>query len=181
MGFYSYLWLRCDGSPYYAGKGFGNRAFVRHKRLYPPVDKSRILVFPMLSEAEAFESETALIDLFGRRDLGTGCLHNFTNGGEGLVGLRHADAAKRRMSVAKKGKPGHAQSDATKRALRESHLGRQITWRDKISATLTGRKLYEMTPEIKAKMSASHLARRDKTAARVTAWWAQKKLANKRG
>ena len=90
MGFYSYLWLRADGSPYYAGKGSGNRAYRRQgHNVSCPIDKTRILVFPMLSEAEAFESEIALIDLFGRKDIKTGCLRNVTNGGEGVGGRKH--------------------------------------------------------------------------------------------
>ena len=85
MKFYSYLWLREDGSAYYAGKGTGRRAYQRaghHVR--PPKDESRIVVFPMMNEAEAFESEIALIELFGRKDLGTGCLRNRSDGGEGV-------------------------------------------------------------------------------------------------
>jgi hypothetical protein len=82
--FYSYLWLRVDGTPYYAGKGHGRRAYDRHHGFCPPADRSRIVIFPMLNEAEAFESEIALIELFGRKDLGTGILHNRTNGGDGV-------------------------------------------------------------------------------------------------
>ena len=86
MEFYSYLWLRADGTPYYAGKGKGNRAHIRGShRLRPPDDNSRILIFPMASEADALESEIALIDLFGRKDLGTGCLRNFTTGKLGWI------------------------------------------------------------------------------------------------
>lgn len=79
MGFYSYLWLREDESPYYVGKGCGQRAFKSngHYCRRPLLD-SHIVVFPQDSE-----SERALIDLFGRKDLGTGCLRNLTNGGEG--------------------------------------------------------------------------------------------------
>ena len=98
MEFYSYLWLRADGTPYYAGKGKGNRAHIRGShRLRPPDDNSRILIFPMASEADALESEIALIDLFGRKDLGTGCLRNFTNGGDGVSGHRHSDDRKTRL------------------------------------------------------------------------------------
>ena len=92
--FYSYLWLReKDLTPYYAGKGSGRRAYRDNHGVHRPADKSRILVFPMLNEAEAFESEIALIELFGRKDLGTGCLRNMTNGGEGTAGHHHTSAA----------------------------------------------------------------------------------------
>jgi hypothetical protein len=102
MAFYSYLWLRADGTPYYAGKGTGRRAFQSsgHGAIHIPKDRTRILVFPMLTEAEAFESEIALIDLFGRKDLGTGCLRNKTNGGDcppSRLGLAHSEETKRRM------------------------------------------------------------------------------------
>jgi|SRR5665213_330841 len=90
MDYYSYLWLRAsDGSPYYAGKGSGRRAVKGYHGVHRPSDKSRILIFPMLNEAEAFASEVALIELFGRKDLGTGCLRNRTNGGEGTSGHHH--------------------------------------------------------------------------------------------
>jgi hypothetical protein len=108
--YYSYMWLRLDGTPYYAGKGTGKRVFVRHGRFNAPKDKSRILIFSMLNEAEAFESEIALIELFGRKDLGTGCLHNRTPGGENPPkGMRKGQKA----------------SEETRRKLRESHLGQK--------------------------------------------------------
>jgi hypothetical protein len=107
MDFYSYLWLREDGTPYYAGKGSGNRAFITAgHRVHRPKDLSRILIFPMASEAEAFESEIALIDLFGRKDLGTGCLRNLTAGGENppkgsRLGTKQSEETKRKISLAK--------------------------------------------------------------------------------
>jgi len=59
--FYAYLWLREDGTPYYAGKGCKNRAYQRDgHRVYPP-EKSRIIIYPVLSEAEAFALEMTLI------------------------------------------------------------------------------------------------------------------------
>ena len=87
MQFYSYLWLREDWTPYYVGKGSGKRAFTRvGHTVNPPKDRMRILVFPKANEVEAFESEKALIAAFGRKDLGTGCLRNRTDGGEGNSG-----------------------------------------------------------------------------------------------
>jgi hypothetical protein len=82
--FYSYLYLREDGTPYYAGKGQGKRAFKKQSGIRPPKDKSRIVILPMENEVLAFESEIALIQLFGRRDNETGILRNRTDGGQGI-------------------------------------------------------------------------------------------------
>lgn len=81
--FYTYLWLREDGTPYYAGKGSGRRAFVSYGHgVHAPADKTRIVVMLRASETEAFVSEIELIRNWGRLDLGTGCLRNRTDGGE---------------------------------------------------------------------------------------------------
>lgn len=102
--FYSYMWLREKdttfpaGTPYYVGKGNGNRAFdKRGHRCRLPKNLSNIVVFPMRSEKDAFKSEVALIQLFGRANNGTGCLRNLTDGGEGATGYRHTCEMKRRM------------------------------------------------------------------------------------
>jgi hypothetical protein len=171
MQFYSYLWLREDGTPYYAGKGSGKRAFIRGSHhLKPPEDRNRIVIFPMLNEAEAIESEIALIDLFGRKDLGTGCLRNFTHGGDGVSGLRHSDDAKRRMSVAKKGRPGHTPTPEHLAAMAAGRKGKKRGPRPawllarlhspesiaKSAATRTGMKFSEVT---KQKLRIAALAR----------------------
>jgi hypothetical protein len=86
--FYAYLWLRKDGTPYYVGKGRGNRAFTsRDHTCHKPVDNSRILILLRDSEEEAFETEKELIANWGRKDLGTGCLRNLTDGGDGVSGI----------------------------------------------------------------------------------------------
>ena len=82
MDFYAYLYLREDSTPYYAGKGSGKRAVQLDPNHYPPKDRSRILILPMISEEEALEYERRLIALFGRKANGTGCLHNLTDGGD---------------------------------------------------------------------------------------------------
>ena len=82
--FYTYLWLRLDGTPYYAGKGKGKRAFQNDGHYVPcPKDTERIILQHWPSEEEAFEAEKLLIAVYGRVDQGTGVLRNLTDGGDG--------------------------------------------------------------------------------------------------
>ena len=93
--FYTYLWLREDGTPYYAGKGSGNRAYHHHKRIGGKAPtKDRVIVYPADSETDAFETEIALIWYYGRKDLGLGCLCNNADGGEGPAGRACTEKAK---------------------------------------------------------------------------------------
>ena len=88
MYFYTYAYLRQDSSPYYIGKGIGNRAYRRDRVIKPPKDKSRILILKQnLTEEESFKHEIYMIAMFGRKDLGTGILHNRTDGGDGGCGF----------------------------------------------------------------------------------------------
>jgi hypothetical protein len=83
--FYTYLWLRENGTPYYVGKGKGNRAYINHygrSSVHKAPPNERIVVYPAQSENDAFETEVALIWYYGRKDLWLGCLRNLTNGGE---------------------------------------------------------------------------------------------------
>jgi len=90
MEYYTYAYLREDGTPYYIGKGKGNRAYAKHRRkknLSVP-SKERILILKQnLTEDEAFKHEIYMINVFGRKDLGTGILRNLTNGGDGASGI----------------------------------------------------------------------------------------------
>jgi hypothetical protein len=83
--FYTYLYLREDGTPYYVGKGSGGRAFINSsRRVRVPTDKARILVQEFPTEQDALAAEIFLISYYGRKDIGTGCLRNLTAGGDGL-------------------------------------------------------------------------------------------------
>jgi hypothetical protein len=96
--FYTYMWLREDGTPYYIGKGKGRRAFINvGHTVKRPVDKARILVQYWDSEEAAFELEKWYISLFGRKDIGTGILRNMTNGGDGPSGYIFTEEIKQRM------------------------------------------------------------------------------------
>jgi hypothetical protein len=105
--FYTYAYLRVDRTPYYIGKGNGDRVYYKSRyEVKPPKDKSRIIFLKQnLTEKEAFKHEIYMIAVFGRKDLGTGILHNKTNGGEGVSGVIRSEEWKRRQTEAKKGKP----------------------------------------------------------------------------
>jgi hypothetical protein len=118
--YYTYAWLRDDGTPYYIGKGRRNRAYSeydRNRNRRPPKDPSKILILKRnLFEEEAFKHECYMIAVFGRKDLGTGILINLTNGGDGVSGLTMSNETKRKMSEVRKGK---AISEEQKKKLSE--------------------------------------------------------------
>ena len=122
MIYYTYAYLRKDRTPYYIGKGKDDRVYTKNrKEIKPPKDKSRIIFLKKnLTEEEAFKHEVYMIAVLGRKDLGTGILHNRTNGGEGVSGSIRSENYKRKMSEAKKGKP---RSEETRKKMSEGRKG----------------------------------------------------------
>ena len=145
--FYVYAFLREDDTPYYIGKGTGNRAWIKRRRISPPADVSRIsILFENLTETEAFSEEIRLIEFYGRQDLGTGCLRNLTDGGEGSSGRKHTPETLAKMSAAKQN-----QSAETLAKLSAARTGKRQSpeTRAKKSAAMTGKR-----------QSAEHIARK---------------------
>jgi len=115
--FYTYLWLREDGTPYYAGKGTEFRAYQKHhNRVGKCPPKDRVILQEFLSEADAFEAEQFLILYYGRKDLGTGCLINMSDGGEGSAGYIPTEAAKQKNRAAHLGKKQSEETIQKRRA-----------------------------------------------------------------
>jgi hypothetical protein len=108
--YYTYAYLREDGTPYYIGKGIGYRITNNSSRkgLKCPKDKSRVIKLKQnLTEDEAFKHEIYMISVFGRKDLGTGILHNRTDGGDGASGRIQSEKTKKLISkkLKKEGNP----------------------------------------------------------------------------
>ena len=145
--FYTYLWLREDGTPYYVGKGSGIRAYRKHRVGTAPA-MDRILVQEFPSEEDAFAAEIFLISYYGREDKGTGRLLNLTDGGENppspkgkkaspgklekMRARRHSETSKQLMSISAKSRfsdkinhPlfGKKRSEETRQKIAESHIG----------------------------------------------------------
>jgi len=120
--FYTYAYLRKNRTPYYIGKGKGDRAYKKGSRIFaPPKDKSRIIFLKQnITEEEAFKHEIYMIAVFGRKDLGTGILHNRTNGGEGAS--NPSQETRMKIGKARIGKP---LSKETKRKIGKKSKGRK--------------------------------------------------------
>jgi hypothetical protein len=150
--FYTYAYLREDRTPYYVGKGGGNRLYEKHQKgIYVPKDKNRIIFLKQnLTEEEAFKHEIYMIAVFGRKDLGTGILHNRTDGGEGISGLVHSNESKKRMSKAHKGK---ILSEEHKRKIGEINKGKTLSEEHKIKISEANKNPSE---EIRKIISEAH-------------------------
>ena len=128
--YYTYLWLREDGTPYYVGKGYGNRAFTGRRnagQLPPPKSSELILIQEHPSEIDALVAEVFLISYYGRKDSGTGILRNLTDGGDGTSGIIHSEAWYKKQRVCRLGKKLKPHSEQSKQQTRNSLLGRKHT------------------------------------------------------
>ena len=153
MHYYTYAYLREDKTPYYIGKGTGNRIYSTNRIIKPPKDKSRIIYLKQnLTETEAFRHEIYMISVFGRKDLGTGILYNMTNGGDGSSGWVPSEEYRKKMSEAKKGK---THSEDSKKKMSVAQKGKTLSeeHRRKMSEANKDKTLSE---EHRRKISEAH-------------------------
>ena len=151
--YYTYAYLREDKTPYYIGKGTGNRRFQNDNRVgcRTPKDKSRILILKWFEyETDAYKHEIYMIAVLGRKDLGTGMLRNLTPGGEGgrEPGFTHTPEACAKMSIAGAGRPKSAEH---KRKIGEAHKGKHPSAKTRARMSASAKKK-RLSPEHKAKI-----------------------------
>lgn len=174
---YVYRHIRLDkNEPFYIGIGSQDkyrRAYLKQSRnqlwknIAAKTDYEVEILFDELSWEQAGKKEIEFIALYGKKENG-GILANLTDGGGGIIGYKHSEEAKRKISVESKSRKRQPRTEETKEKLRLANLGKtgpnkgkspsQET-REKIANTLRGRvganKGMIMSEETKRKISLS--------------------------
>jgi hypothetical protein len=137
MEYYTYAYLREDGTPYYIGKGKNYRAYTDGGKpcCRPPIKERIIILKNNLTEEDAHRHEIYMINVFGRKDIGTGILRNKTNGGEGKSGWVPSQETKNKL---KKANIGRRHTKETCKKMSKSRMGHPVSeeTRNKIANTL---------------------------------------------
>ena len=101
--YYVYAYIRLDGTPYYIGKGHGDRSTSNDRKSKPPADRKRIVILEScLTELGAFALERRMTRWWGRKDTGSGILINLTDGGEGQSGAVFSKERRAKIGAALK-------------------------------------------------------------------------------
>jgi hypothetical protein len=158
--YYVYAYLRSKDSergpkysPYYIGKGCGQRAFSAQRAIAAPADKSFVVFIEEgLTEAEAFTLEKYAVGLYGRIDKGMGILRNMTDGGEGCSGAMRSEETRAKIARARTGKK---QSPEVIEKIAKSRTGILHTeeTKRKMSESMRGKKRGPHSDAVKQKIS----------------------------
>ena len=154
-----------EGKVFYVGIGRPKRAFWFYERSefwkryvakhcaagVPRVD----IIHQNISWSSACEHERFWIEAYGRRDNGTGCLVNMTDGGEGACGLVPSEETRLKMSLARKGKPF---SDETRLKMSLARKGKSLSeeHREKLSQAKKGKRREPHSDETRLKISQAN-------------------------
>ena len=141
--FYLYRHIRVDKQePFYIGKGTMQATGNPYTRAYRTLNRTPHwksiadkgyeveIMMEFDNEEECLAKEKEFISLYGRRDLNTGTLVNYTDGGDGLSNLSEESRLKMRLSQKKRFENGTswnkgiAHTEETKRKLSEALKGR---------------------------------------------------------
>lgn len=168
--FYVYLHCKPDGTPFYVGKGQGNRyrEFSKgrnphHKRIVAKYGKAqiRVAVFPCASESEALEDEKLHIAQLRAEGYE---LANITDGGDGVCGLVFSDDARAKIRAARAKQIMPPCSDEKKEKIRAAQAGKKRGPNRAHSEFMTGRKL---SPEHIEKIVIANLGAKRTDATRL--------------
>lgn len=179
--FYVYAYLRkSDNTPYYIGKGKNSR-FLGIHNVSVPRDRTKIVFIETnLSEVGALAIERRMIAWYGRKDIGTGILHNRTDGGEGAEGAVRTAETKRKMSESMVGKKKPTRTEEHRKNISLSKIG-NVPWNK-------GLKTGPESEETKKKKSSAGKGRigpnkgkifsqeyKDAQSLRMAEWWKNRK------
>jgi len=148
--FYTYAYLREDGTPYYIGKGTADRAYRDNgKPCSLPKDRNQIIILKNnLFEEEAFKHEIYMIAVFGRKDMGTGILRNKSSGGgNSAEGRIVSKETRKKISDKLKGTTIPVN---VRKKISQAGMGRVVTeeTRRKISVALKSKNIKKSQSEI---------------------------------
>jgi hypothetical protein len=166
--FYVYCYAEPGAShPFYIGKGQGERAFEHltgyylrgrthfyaklRKMLRNGIEPRIDFLYVALTEEEAFDLERSLIRKWGRLNLGTGCLCNLTDGGDGASGAIVSTETRARIGEKSRGRVLSTESIARGVAARLRNLTPEV--RERLGRAHRGKTI---SPENRAKVSAAH-------------------------
>lgn len=149
---YVYRHIRHDkNEPFYIGVGTDikyDRARERARRsdfwkkIVAKTTYSIEIIFDGVDFETAKNKEKEFIKLYGRKDLGSGCLVNMTDGGDGTIGKVFSDEYRKKLSDSLRGR---VVTTEQRKKIADSHRGHRWTdeQKENLKKIRSGRKLSE--------------------------------------